>query len=121
MIALVVNGRQSSPATRSSSSVGGGNPDEVRRSVMDVLMRLPPHTRVLPATPTRRRSRGSGRRTRSCVSGAVPLSRGLSAVASAVEATLIVWSRDYDGGRKAWIRFDDGRDTIVGGSRVQRT
>ena len=36
------------------------------------------------------------------------------------EATLIVWSPDYDGGGKAWVRFGDGRDAIVGGSRVER-
>jgi hypothetical protein len=36
------------------------------------------------------------------------------------EATLIVWSPDYDGAGKAWVRFDDGRDAIVGGSRIQR-
>jgi len=29
-----------------------------------------------------------------------------------------VWSPDYDG--KAWVRFDDGTDAIVGGSRVER-
>jgi hydroxyacylglutathione hydrolase len=36
------------------------------------------------------------------------------------DATLIVWSPDYDGGGKAWVRFEDGRDAIVGGSRVER-
>jgi hydroxyacylglutathione hydrolase len=36
------------------------------------------------------------------------------------EGTLIVWSPDYDGGGKAWVRFGDGRDAIVGGSRVER-
>ena len=36
------------------------------------------------------------------------------------EATLIVWSPDYDGKGKAWVRFDDGEDAIVGGSRVER-
>ena len=36
------------------------------------------------------------------------------------EATLIVWSPDYDGKGKAWVRFDDGTDAIVGGSRVER-
>jgi hypothetical protein len=35
-------------------------------------------------------------------------------------ATLIVWSPDYDGKGKAWVRFDDGEDAIVGGSRVER-
>ena len=28
--------------------------------------------------------------------------------------------RPYDGKGKAWIRFDDGKDAIVGGSRVER-
>ena len=36
------------------------------------------------------------------------------------EATLVVWSPDYDGKGKAWVRFDDGRDAIIGGSRVER-
>ena len=36
------------------------------------------------------------------------------------EATLVVWSPDYDGKGKAWVRFDDGRDAIVGGSHVER-
>ena len=31
------------------------------------------------------------------------------------EATLVVWSPDYDGKGKAWVRFADGRDAIVGG------
>jgi len=36
-------------------------------------------------------------------------------------ATLVVWSPDYDGKGKAWVRFtDDGTDAIVGGSRVER-
>jgi hydroxyacylglutathione hydrolase len=36
------------------------------------------------------------------------------------DATLIVWSPDYDGKGKAWVRFDDGTDALVGGSRVER-
>src|ERR671922_169056 len=36
------------------------------------------------------------------------------------DATLVVWSPDYDGKGKAWVRYDDGRDAIVGGSRVER-
>ncbi len=35
-------------------------------------------------------------------------------------ATLVVWSPDYDGNGKAWVRFDDGPDAIVGGSAVSR-
>ena len=32
----------------------------------------------------------------------------------------VVWSPDYDGKGKAWVRFADGTDAIVGGSRVER-
>ena len=37
------------------------------------------------------------------------------------EATLILWAPDYDGGNKAWVRFADGEDAIVGGSQVKRS
>jgi hydroxyacylglutathione hydrolase len=36
------------------------------------------------------------------------------------EATLVLFGPDYDGTRKAWVRFSDGRDAIVGGSQVER-
>jgi hypothetical protein len=36
------------------------------------------------------------------------------------DATFIVWSPAYDGRGEAWVRFDDGTDAIVGGSRVER-
>jgi hypothetical protein len=36
------------------------------------------------------------------------------------DATLVVWSPDYDGKGKALVRFADGREAIVGGSRVER-
>jgi hypothetical protein len=36
------------------------------------------------------------------------------------EATLLVWSPDYDGKGKALVRLQDG-EAIVGGSRVERT
>jgi hypothetical protein len=39
---------------------------------------------------------------------------------SSRDATLVVWSSDYNGKGKAWVRFDDGTDAIVGGSRVER-
>jgi hydroxyacylglutathione hydrolase len=35
-------------------------------------------------------------------------------------ATLVLLGDDYDGGTKAWVRWSDGRDDIVPGSRVQR-
>jgi glyoxylase-like metal-dependent hydrolase (beta-lactamase superfamily II) len=36
------------------------------------------------------------------------------------DATLVLWAPDYDGGNKAWVRWADGSDDIVGGSRVTR-
>jgi hydroxyacylglutathione hydrolase len=34
-------------------------------------------------------------------------------------ATLILLGEDYDGGKKAWVRWVDGADDIVPGSQVQ--
>ena len=39
---------------------------------------------------------------------------------SGPDVTLVVWSPDYDGKGKAWVRFDDGSDPTVGGSRVEQ-
>ena len=33
--------------------------------------------------------------------------------------TLVLLGDDYDGGHKAWVRWPDGRDDIVPGSRVE--
>ncbi|HEX4622828.1 MAG TPA: hypothetical protein VH231_00105, partial [Solirubrobacteraceae bacterium] len=35
------------------------------------------------------------------------------------EATLVLLAPDYDGGKKAWVRWPDGSDDIVPGSQVQ--
>jgi glyoxylase-like metal-dependent hydrolase (beta-lactamase superfamily II) len=35
-------------------------------------------------------------------------------------ATLVLMAPDYDGGTKAWVRWEDGSDDIVPGSRVER-
>ena len=34
-------------------------------------------------------------------------------------AELVVRATDYDGGTKCWVRFDDGEDAVVPGSRVE--
>ena len=74
-----------------------------------------------PATRTRRRSAASARRTRSSASGRGAEPEGTERVdVGGRDATLVVWSPDYDGKGKAWVRFDDGTDAIVGGSRVTR-
>ena len=37
------------------------------------------------------------------------------------ETTLVLWGPDYDGGHKAWVRWDaSGKDDIVPGSQVER-
>jgi len=101
-------------------AVGGGPAEEVRRSVMDVLMKLPHEVRVLPGhtdettigrewekNPFIRFWRGlEGEDGRSCrVHGE--------------EATLVVWSLDYDGKGKALVRLQGGDEAIVGASRIE--
>jgi len=41
-------------------------------------------------------------------------------VALGEPATLVLLAPDYDGGTKAWVRWPDGSDDIVPGSKVQR-
>ena len=102
-------------------AVGGGDLDRVRSSVMDALMALPDGTRVLPGH-TDETTIGRERESNPFVrvwrgvepEGSEPVRVG------GREATLVVWSPDYDGKGKAWVRFEDGTDAIVGGSRVSR-
>ena len=102
-------------------SVGGGNFEQVKRSVMDVLMKLPPEMRVLPGHTDETTIGREWEENPFVVvwRGAVPEGTEPCRVGGE-EATLIVWSPDYDGKGKAWVRFADGRDAIVGGSRVER-
>ncbi|MGH3073240.1 MAG: MBL fold metallo-hydrolase [Gaiellaceae bacterium] len=101
----------------------GGGPDAapIRASVMDVLMTLPHELRVLPGhtdettigrewaeNPFVRYWRGESQSIDEKVRVAGD------------DATLVVWSPDYDGKGKALVRFADGREAIVGGSRVER-
>ena len=85
-------------------------------------MALPPETRVLPGH-TDETTIGREWEENPFVRvwrGVEPEGDGARAASAASEATLVVWSPDYDGKGKAWVRFDDGRDAIVGGSRVER-
>jgi glyoxylase-like metal-dependent hydrolase (beta-lactamase superfamily II) len=36
------------------------------------------------------------------------------------DGTLVLWAPDYDGTNKAWVRFGEAEDEIVGGSQVER-
>ena len=102
-------------------AVGGGDVGAVRRSVMEVLLELPDTTRVLPGH-TEETTIGRERRENPFVkvwSGVED--EGTERVrVGGRDATLLVWSPDYDGNGKAWVRFDDGDEAIVGGSRVER-
>ena len=95
--------------------------EDLRRSIMDVLMELPKDTRLHPGhtDPTTVGEEWEQ-------NAFVRLWRGLDEEGSepctveGEEATLVLWAPDYDGGHKAWVRWPDGRDDIVPGSRVSR-
>ena len=123
MVAFVVNGEAVfSGDTLFKDAVGGGNFEQVRSSVMDVYMAMPHSLRVLPGH-TDETTIGREWEENPFVRvwrGAEP--EGTERVSvNGQDATLIVWSPDYDGKGKAWVRLDEGGDAIVGGSRVERT
>ena len=126
--ALVVDGTDVLTAdclfkgTVGGTSGGGptGYADQVE-SIMGKLMALPPETRVhpghtLPTTIGEEWERNPF----------IRIWRGLDPEGAEPcrvrgdEATLILFGPDYDGTHKAWVRYPDGRDAIVGGSQIQR-
>lgn len=102
-------------------AVGGGDYERIRRSVMDVYMAMPHERRVLPGHTD---ETTIGREWEE--NPFVRVWRGVEPEGTehvrvgGRDATLIVWSPDYDGKGKAWVRYADGTDAIVGGSRVER-
>jgi len=130
MLSLVVNGAEVFTGdTLFKGSVGGVKApgstgfEDLRRSIMDVLLELPPETTVRPGhtDPT---TIGDEYEQNAFVR----IWRGLdeeSADRCTVwdkPATLVLWAPDYDGGHKAWVRWDEsGEDDIVPGSQVVRS
>jgi hydroxyacylglutathione hydrolase len=103
-------------------AVGGGPADVVRRSVMEGLMTLSPGLRVLPGH-TDETTIGREWEHNPFVTywrGTAP-SLDEAVQVGGEDAVLVVWSPDYDGNGKALVRFTDGREAIVGGSRVERS
>ena len=94
---------------------------DLRDSIMGTLMELPPDTVIYP-----------GHAEASTVAREwesnpfIRVWRGLDAqgtepcTALGQDATLVLLGEDYDGGTKAWVRWQDGSDDIVPGSRVER-
>ena len=121
-LAFVVNGEACfSGDVLFRDAVGGGDLAQVRRSVMDVLMQLPPATRVLPGhTEETTIGREWDENPFVRVWRGVEPELNERCLVGGEEATLVVWSPDYDGKGKAWVRMADGRDLIVAGSRVER-
>jgi glyoxylase-like metal-dependent hydrolase (beta-lactamase superfamily II) len=95
--------------------------EDIRASIMDRLLKLPPDTRIHPGhtDPTTVAQEWEG-------NSFVRVWRGLDpegdepCTALGEPATLVLLGDDYDGGHKAWVRWPDGRDDIVPGSQVQR-
>jgi glyoxylase-like metal-dependent hydrolase (beta-lactamase superfamily II) len=121
-LTFVVNGEAAFTGdTLFKDAVGGGDLETMKRSVMDVLMALPHDTRVYPGH-TEETTIGDEWESNPFVRvwrGVEPEGTEPCRVGGE-DATLVVWSPDYDGKGKAWVRFADGRDAIVGGSRVER-
>ena len=95
--------------------------EDIKRSIMEVLMKLPPETNVHPGHTDPTTIGEEWERN-----AFVRLWRGLDdegedrCRVGGEEATLVLWAPDYDGGHKAWVRWSDGRDDIVPGSAVTR-
>ncbi len=128
MLSLLVNGTDVFTGdTLFKGSVGGVHAPghttyaDLRSSVMDTLLKLPPQTRIHPGhtEPTTVARELENNRF-------VRIWRGLDpegdepCMALGEPATLILLGDDYDGGHKAWVRWPDGSDDIVPGSQVQR-
>jgi hydroxyacylglutathione hydrolase len=123
MVCFVVGGELVfSGDTLFKDAVGGGDFEQIRSAVMDVYMAMPHERRVLPGHTDETTIGREWERN-----PFVRVWRGVSpegterVTVAGREATLVVWSPDYDGRGKAWVRFDDGADAIVGGSRVERS
>jgi hydroxyacylglutathione hydrolase len=127
MLALLAEGNVFTGDTLFKDSVGGvrapGSTSyaDLRRSIMDVLMALPPETVIRPGhtEPTTVAAEWEGNPFVRVWRGVDP-EGAEPCTALGDPATLVLWAPDYDGGHKAWVRWPDGSDDIVPGSRVER-
>ncbi len=95
---------------------------DLRDSIMGTLMELPKETVIHPGHTD---DTTVGREWEE--NAFIRVWRGLDpegaepCTALGEPATLILLGADYDGGTKAWVRWPDGADDIVPGSKVERT
>jgi glyoxylase-like metal-dependent hydrolase (beta-lactamase superfamily II) len=95
---------------------------DIKSSIMDKLLALPRETRIHPGHTDPTTVAGELEHNRF-----VRIWRGLDpegdepCTALGQPATLVLFGDDYDGGHKAWVRWSDGADDIVPGSRVERS
>ena len=96
--------------------------EDLRTSIMDVLMKLPPETRVHPGhtDPTTVGDEWEQNAFVRVWRGLDPESSDRCRVGEE-EATLMLFAPDYDGGHKGLVRWDGGGHDVVPGSRVERT
>jgi hydroxyacylglutathione hydrolase len=127
MLSLLVDGTDVFTGdTLFKGSVGGVRaPDstsyaDLRASIMDRLLALPAQTRIHPGhtDPTTVADELENNRFVRIWRGVDP-EGSADCIALGEPATLILLGDDYDGGHKAWVRWPDGADDIVPGSRVQ--
>ena len=110
-----------------NGTVGGtanGGPNGYRNqvdSIMNKLMALPHETRIHPGhtLPSKIGDEWEHNPFIRIWRGVDPEGHELCHVRGE-EATLILFGPDYDGTHKAWVRYPDGRDAIVGGSQIER-
>lgn len=100
---------------------GHGTFEELTHSILDVLLRLPAQTIVYPGhTDATTVGEESAENPFVRAWRGVDPVRPLRCEAFGRPATLLLRARDYDGGTKCWVRFDeDGREDTVPGSRVR--
>jgi hydroxyacylglutathione hydrolase len=123
MVCFVVNGELVfSGDSLFKDSIGGGDFQAIKHVVMDVYMAMSHERRVLPGhTDETTIGREWDHNPFVRVWRGVEDEGSERCRAAGRDATLIVWSPDYDGKGKAWVRFDDGTDALVGGSRITRS
>ena len=129
MLSFVVNGTDVFTGdTLFKGSVGGVKApgstsfEDLRHSILQVLMKLPGETRVHPGhtEPTTVASEWEENPFIRVWRGLDPEGDERCRVGEE-PATLVLFAPDYDGGHKAWVRWESsGRDDIVPGSMVSR-